>query len=863
MRKKLYLVDISSMFFRAFYAIRQLSNQSGMPTNAVYGVLSMTVKLLREVKPDYMAFCFDRPEPSFRRDIDPNYKANRTEMPEDLVPQVPYLRKLGHALGVPCFDRKGYEADDIIGCLTHYGLQHDLDVIIVSGDKDFAQLIGPHVTMYDTMKDARIDAAAALEKWGVEPRQMRDYLAIVGDSSDNVPGVKGIGPKGAQKLLNQFGDLDGIYTNLQSVDSKSVREKLDLAKAQAYLSQKLVTIVCDLDLGLSLDDLRLKPIVREDLRALLDELDFKSFAKTLLGNEVGNQVVPPPAESPSPASAPVPTAAVSAPVSRLGSDSGVVSFKWQRSDIGQLASSLQAKGLVWGTVSERGVYIAQDGVVHEVSGDWEPLGKMLSEKDLAWQGFDVKELWKHLRVKQGRAQWDHMLAAYVLKPGKEFDFPALLKLYVGEALPELPSPEQWMQAHQRLAFQLNERVQAQSGQKILHELELPLVRVLLDMENAGVKIDRQLFSEQSVELARDIQILEKEIHQMAGEVFNIASPKQLGQILFVKLKVPTAKKTKTGFSTDNEVLEKLIGEFPICGKVLQYRELAKLKSTYVDAIPALVREDGRVHTTFNQAVAATGRLSSTNPNMQNIPIRTERGNRIRRGFIAEEGKVFVSADYSQIELRVLAHISGDEGLKRAFANDLDVHAATAAEVFEVPLEQVTSEMRRQAKAVNFGLAYGQGAFGLAENLQIERKQASEIIQRYFTRFPGVKTYMQDIVETAKKQGYVESMFGRRRYLDELQSKSPMIRKFGERAAINAPMQGTSSDIVKLAMIRLAESTQYPLLLQVHDELIFEVEVSQAESAKQVIQSQMEAVGQLSVPLKVNVGSGANWDEAHT
>lgn len=895
--KKLYLVDVSSMFFRAFYAIRPLSNPSGLPVNAIYGFLSMTVKLLREIRPDYMAFCFDVSGDSFRKEIDPRYKANRAEMPADLVPQIPYIRTLSEALGIPCLEKHGFEADDIIGTLTKLGREHGLEVVIVSGDKDFAQLVKPYVSMYDTMKDVRYDEAGVIEKWGVEPRKMLDYLALVGDSSDNVPGVAGIGPKGAQKLLTEFESIEDIYGHLDKVAGASLIKKLEVGKDEAFLSKRLVTIVCDMQLGVQPEDLRLKPIVRDELAKLLADLDFKTFARTLLGSDAapvataattavqgsvshvlnpdGNEH-PTVAGSAGAANSSVRRAPLSAaPVGETRVESVAPQLgpiQETRLDLAGLAKWLKPGEETWAIQSERGAFLAQKSegpsgsgwTIAEVAALGPELGQMLSEKKLIYKGFDLKDFCKSHHVTQPKVDWDQQLAAYVIRAGSIESPHLLFTLYNGEPLPELPSPSQWLTAHVQLEAQLRRKIASIGGEKILFEIEQPLVPILLSMEQAGILIDKSALKEQSESLARDIASLEKEIHAETGEVFNIGSPKQLGHILFEKMKIPTGKKTKTGFSTDNEVLEKSSKEFPVAGKVLQWRELTKLRSTYVEALPALARPDtGRVYTTFNQALTTTGRLSSTNPNLQNIPIRTERGNRIRKAFVAAPGCNLISADYSQIELRILAHITSDEGLVRAFESNVDIHAATASEIFEVKLEDVTPEMRRKAKAVNFGLAYGQGAFGLAETLRIPRGEATEIINRYFTRFSGVKTYMSDTIEEAKTKGYVETVLGRRRYIDELFSKSPAVKKFGERAAINAPIQGTASDLVKLAMIKVGNPDHAKMLLQVHDELIFETKASDVDETCLEVAAKMEGVANLKVPLKVNTGWGPNWDDAHS
>ena len=888
--KKLYLVDVSSMFFRAFYAIRPLSNQSGMPTNAIYGFVSMTIKLLREIKPDYLAFCFDRPEPSFRKELDERYKANRTEMPEELKPQVPYIRKVSEAFGIACFDKLSFEADDIIGTLAKWGHENGCEVDIVSGDKDFGQLVKPNVFIYDTMKEIRYDVAGVVEKWGIEPRKFIDYLAIVGDSSDNVPGVKGIGPKGACKLLSEYDSLEDIYKNIDKIKPDGIRNKLIENKDEAFLSKKLVTIHCDVPIEFKAEDLRLKPIHREELHSLLMELDFKSFAKNLLGDNIG---APKTGDVPKAEEAPKPTtvsdmvgskwtgsaadfvrpATPSAPppqpeVSRVFD---IPKVEERRMNIEQVNRWLTPGSETWGIHTERGVMLAHDGVVAEVEGSWEDLGNLLSEKNLKWKGFDVKEFWKTIGLKApvslkngDPVVWDQMLAAYVARAGAIDDVRNLFTLYNGVPLPELPSPGQLYAAHQMLETNLRRKLATVNGEKVLAEIELPLVPVLYDMERAGIRVDVSALEKQSVGLTKEIAAFEKEIHALAGETFNIGSPKQLGQILFDKLKMPAGRKTKTGYSTDEDTLAKLANEFPIAGKVLQYRELTKLKSTYVDALPASVNKaTGRIHTTFHQANTATGRLASINPNLQNIPIRTERGTLIRRAFIAGEGLELISADYSQIELRILAHITSDAGLTKAFQSGIDIHTATASEVFGVKVNDVTSEMRRKAKAVNFGLAYGQGVFGLAEALRIPRGEATEIIARYFERFSGVRDYMEQTVEVAKKQGYVETIFGRRRYIDELFSKAPAVKKFGERAAINAPIQGAASDIVKKAMIDAYKKVSAQMLLQVHDELIFEAPKEHVEEIAPVAKSVMESAVKLSVPLDVNVGHGANWDSAHS
>ncbi len=873
--KKIYLIDVSSMFFRAFYAIRSLTNQAGMPTNAVYGLLSMTVKLLRDKKPDYMAFCYDLPTPSFRKEIDPRYKANRSEMPEELVPQIPYIKELALALGIPCFEKVGFEADDLIGTITKWARRENIEVEIVSGDKDFCQLVEPHVSIYDTMKEFHFDEAAVLEKWGIPPRKFVDYLSLVGDSSDNIKGVAGIGPKGAEKLLTQFDSLEDIYAHLEDVANKNIREKLASSKDDAFLSRQLVQIVLDIPLQLSTELVTIKPIDRENLKRILLELDFKSYVKTLLGESAtqAETVAPaaPIADSSAPTGAavqPVKNWANSlAPTVEVVDSFSHLNFETQRVELTQLTKSLKPNFETWGFKNDRGIYLVQEQNIFELAGDPKHLGERLSTLDLQWKGVDLKNFFKELFIFNPQVVWDQLLAAYVVRAGPVTDVKELFKLY-NAPIPELPSPEQYFKAQLLLEQQLKRKLADQNGEKVLTEMELPLIPILLKMEAAGIKLDIGLLKVESLQLAQEIKELEKKIQELAGTEFNVASPKQMGQILFEKMKLPSGKKTKTGFSTDNAVLEKLALDHPIATYILDYRELSKLKSTYVDALPAIAdKVTDRVHTTFNQSLTTTGRLSSTNPNLQNIPIRSERGQLIRKAFISENGERLVSADYSQIELRVLAHISGDEGMIEAFEKDLDIHTATASEIFAVPLDAVNSDMRRKAKAVNFGLAYGQSAHGLAETLKIPRKEAAEIVTRYFQRFPKVKSYMHEIVETAKSQGYVESIFGRRRYLDELKSSHGMIRKFGERAAINAPMQGSVSDLVKKAMIEVHKSSlihkiDARMLLQVHDELIFEVSSENAAQLEVECKQKMESAVKLRVPLRADVAQGKNWDELH-
>ncbi|MGZ3747140.1 MAG: DNA polymerase I [Pseudobdellovibrionaceae bacterium] len=858
--KKIYLVDVSSMFFRAYYAIRPLTAPSGVPVNAIYGFLSMITKLFKEEKPDYMVFTYDRKEPSFRKELYPEYKAHRTAMPDDLAVQIPYIKRLADYLGIPALEVPNYEADDIIGTLVNLGLKHHLEVVIVSGDKDFGQLIQKHVVLYDTMKDMKYDEVGVFEKWGVRPEQFIDYLALVGDTSDNIPGVDGIGPKGAQKLLEQFKSVEDIYAHLDKVTSKGVREKLERSREAALLSKKLVRIVTDVPVSDNFENYHLRPLQTDNLRALLQELNFKSFEKSLLGDATSHGTLHESVHGEG-AKLPEEVKISSLPSDVMAKVEAYVHIKEVTVTVEELVEKLQDKDKLWGFSDERGLFIGRDLELWAVEGLSSELGAATDKKYIRWSGFDLKKFFHQIDARKPVVEWDSSLAAYVVRAGDSSDFGGIYKKFIGTDLPEFASPAQVYKSHLELQHVLQDRLELFKGERILKELEFPLVPVLLAMENRGIRIDATLLKIQSAELTEELIILEKEIHHLAGGAFNVASPKQLGVVLFEKLGLTMGKKTKTGYSTGEDVLEKL--EHPIAAKVLQWRELAKLKSTYVDALPEMVSpQDGRIHTCFNQALTTTGRLSSTQPNLQNIPIRTKRGQRVRQAFIADPGKKLLSMDYSQIELRILAHISGDPGLQRAFREDLDIHAATAAEIFNVDLMHVTPEQRRRAKAVNFGIAYGQGAFGLAENLGISNSEAKTIIGRYFEKFGNVREYIESTIKTAHEKGYVETLFGRRRYIEELSSKSPMLKKFGERAAINAPIQGTASDLVKKAMIDISQEIPLAMVLQVHDELIFEGSEKELVSSVPELLRIMEAAMKLSVPLKVNYAIGNNWDEAH-
>lgn len=854
--KRLFLVDVSSLFFRAFFAVRPLTSPAGLPTNAIYGFLSMVMKLLKDENPEYIVFCYDRKDPSFRKDIYPEYKTNRSEMPEDLAPQIPYIKKLADILGIPSLEIPKFEADDIIGTLAKSGRRHGMEVFIVSGDKDFAQLLEDHIYIYDTMKSVKIDTAGAIEKWGVPPSQFIDFLALVGDTSDNIPGVKGIGPKGAQKLLTDFGNLEGIYKNIETIKG-SLKEKLIQNKDNAFLSRQLSTIVLDCIKVESEEEFRRKPFDRPALTAFLDELNFKTLEKNIWPLDVGARPLDGLARE-STGLQSIADNKSAAPIIEVVANSDLPEVHEATASLDELQKIIPKNSEVWAGQGAQGFYISYDRKVYAIHGDPHDIGKVSGQMSWRWKGHDLKSLWHLTNMTKPQGSWDSMLASYIIKAGESTEFDKVYSRYAGETLPDLLSSKERLQFEVKLESKLQKLLGDIHGDSVLADLDLPLASILYRMEKKGISLDSENLKKQSQEITKDISELEKQIHQSAGESFNIASPKQLAVVMFDKLKLPPSKKTKTGFSTDTDVLEKLSGVHPVADLVLQYRELAKLKSTYIDSLPLLVKADGRIHSTFNQAHTTTGRLSSTDPNLQNIPIRTLRGAKVREAFVAAPGYDLISVDYSQIELRILAHICGDENMINAFQQDLDIHAITASEVFSVNITEVSAEQRRIAKAVNFGIAYGQGAFGLAETLRISRTESSEIIKRYFTRFPRVQNYIEDTIQSARSKGYVETLFGRRRYLDELKSKNVAIQKFGERAAINAPIQGTASDLVKKTMIELDSKINCDMLLQVHDELIFECRSEIAKQQCQIITSVMQGVADYKVPLKVNSEIGKNW-----
>ena len=721
------------------------------------------------------------------------------------------------------------------------GRSKNLQVVIISSDKDFAQLVNDNVTVWDTFKNINYNPQKVFKKWGVYPHQMIDYLALCGDASDNIPGVYGIGPKAAQSLLSTYSSLEDIYKNIEKITSKKQKERLLSSQKEAFLSKDLVTIRTDISFDLKKEDLYIKDIHTKELKKILEDLEFRSFQNALLPSSskaIENENS---------------TSATRDSIKHLTLD--------------EAKKLLNKKHTLWGFILEDDILLGIDSTVFLIDPNDQSLISYLDSLKLNWKGFDLKSFWRKLKFKNPQsAKWSTLLAAYIIFSEKigslEYLYEKLRSdiqdIDLNKPFSSAPYQDIY-KLHLALESILKEKLKELDPSHIYQEVEIPLLPVLFDMEKYGFLIDTKYLLHQSKELKKEIDQVEAKIYSEAGMDFNISSPKQLSHVLFEKLNLPVIKKIKTGPSTESSVLEALAHFHPIAKDVIEFRRLVKLKSTYVDALPQLVNpQTQRIHTHFNQATVTTGRLSSSSPNLQNIPIKTKM---VRQAFIAPKGSYLVSADYSQIELRIMAHLSDDPGLKKAFEDDMDVHAATAKEIFSSAEDKKSEKEKRIiAKAVNFGLAYGQTAFGLSKVLQINQSKAREIIDRYFEKFPNVKTYTLEIIEFAKKHGYVETLFGRRRYIPELNSKNGLKQRSGERAAINAPLQGSASDIVKKAMISLFKEVKSPMILQVHDELVFEVPSNKVKSEVLIIKDIMENIVKLKVPLKVNIKSGHNWDE---
>jgi DNA polymerase-1 len=896
----LILVDGSSYLYRAYHVpnLQRLTNALGQPTGAMYGVINMLRSLIAEYHPRYMAVVFDAKGKTFRHQLYEQYKANRPPMPEELSAQVPELLEMVRAMGLPLLQVEGVEADDVIGTLARQAAGAGMDTVISTGDKDMAQLVDEHVTLVNTMSGTKLDTAGVVEKFGVRPDQIIDYLALVGDTSDNIPGVAKVGPKTAVKWLAEADTLDALMANAGAIGGK-VGDNLRASLEQLPLSRELATIRTDLELDTGIDALLVQPADRERLRVLYTEQDFTRWLAEL---DEGS------ASDPAAGST-----AVTADYEVVLEQAQLDGWLQRLSAAGCFAFDTETTSLDYTVARIVGVSFAvQPGqaayvpLAHDYPGAPEQLERtaVLRQLQPLLESREIKKIGHHIKydrnvlsnheIKLDGIGYDTMLESYVLdSTAIRHDMDSVALKYLGhctikyedvagkgrkqlsfnEVPLEMAAPYAAEDADitLRLHLAMWPQLTAEQGlEAIFRDIEIPLVTVLSDMEQAGVAIDTGMLARQSRELARRIVDIEQEAHREAGQPFNLGSPKQIQGLLYDKLQLPVLARTPTGApSTAESVLAELALDYPLPRLILDYRSLSKLKSTYTDRLPEQVSPaTGRVHTSYHQAVAATGRLSSSDPNLQNIPVRTEEGRRIRQAFVARKGCVLLAADYSQIELRIMAHLSADDGLLGAFAAGEDVHRATAAEVFGVEPAAVSNEQRRSAKAINFGLIYGMSAFGLARQLGIARGAAQEYIDRYFERYPGVQEYMEATRARAREQGYVETVFGRRLYLPDIRARNAQLRQAAERTAINAPMQGTAADIIKRAMIDLhrwqtrQRSLDVTMIMQVHDELVFEVKQADAEAAGKEIRTRMAAAADLAVPLVVDIGTGANWDEAH-
>ena len=901
--KTLLLVDGSSYLYRAFHALPDLRNARGEPTGAIYGVLNMLRRLAADYKPDYLACVFDAKGRTFRDEWYAEYKAHRPPMPEDLVRQIEPLHQAVAALGWPLLMIDGVEADDVIGTLARQATEAGMRCIVSTGDKDLTQLVNPNVTLINTMNNERLDEAGVEAKFGVPPRLMLDYLTLVGDSVDNVPGVEKVGPKTALKWLAQYGSLAGVMEHAAEIGGV-VGENLRRALPWLPQAKKLLTVYCDVPLPQKLDELVAPSQDEAELTGLFQRFGFKSWLKEPAQSA---PAAAEPGRQPQPVA---PDAIVCTYVTILDEEqltawlkridaAGLTAFDTETTGLDPLTAQLV--GMSFCVEPGSAAYLP---LAHNYAGAPQQLGvdRALAVLRSWLESADRPKLGQNLKydehvlanhgVRLGGIVHDTLLESYVLESHLRHDMGSLAERHL--QLATISYDDVTGKGAQRIGFEqvsveratgysaedadvtlrlhrcLYPRVQAEAGlDYVYRQIELPAREVLFRMERNGVLIDASLLEAQSRELGQKMMELEHKAHLEAGQPFNLNSPKQIGEIFFERLQLPVLKKTPSGApSTDEEVLERLAADYPLPKILLDYRSLTKLKSTYTDKLPRMVNPaTGRVHTNYAQATAVTGRLASTDPNLQNIPVRTAEGRRIREAFIAPPGCVIVSADYSQIELRIMAHISRDENLLRAFAAGEDVHRATAAEIFNRGLHQVTQEERRYAKVINFGLIYGMSAFGVAQALGLERATAQAYIDSYFTRYPGVARYMQHTREQARERGYVETVFGRRLWLAEIRAANSGRRQGAERAAINAPMQGTAADLIKLSMIAVQdwldrESLSARLIMQVHDELVLEVPHSELTRVREELPRLMAGVAQLAVPLVVDVGAGANWEQAH-
>lgn len=883
-RAKFMILDGNSLIHRAFYAIPLLTTSEGIFTNAVFGFVNMLLKILADEKPACVAVAFDKGKVTFRMDHFEQYKGHRKSTPDELRPQFALAKEVLGAMKIPVYELEGYEADDLIGTMTKLAEKEGYRTLIVTGDRDALQLVSPHTEVLLTKRGIteldKYDPAKVNERYGLTPPQIIDLKGLMGDASDNIPGVPGVGEKTALKLLREFGSIENLYEKLDSLPANKLTEKLAANKDLAFLSKKLATIVTDVSYDIDLAQCVCSEPDYEALLSLFRKFEFRSLIKStsekmrssgINAGAGGDQ-------EQGPVAGDYKQLSLEEGMELLASEihQGEIGIYYELTNPDPMLAELA--GLSWCIRPGQAHYVAGNQALqtqlfreeeHNISGLAGLVGARIGVKRFCHDAKRLLVALDRYGIRWSGIEQDTMLAAYLLNPtGRDQDLADLSAKYLGiNLMPGEPVHDACAKADiiMRLQEQLADQLAKNGMDDLYYNVELPLTRILADMEITGVKVDREQLKVMSGELGAKLEVLTADIYRLAGEEFNINSTKQLGYIFFEKLNLPVIKKTKTGYSTDVEVLEVLAEEHEIVARILEYRQLAKLKSTYVDGLAGLINpRTGKIHTSFNQTVTATGRLSSTEPNLQNIPIRLEEGRRIRKVFIpSEPGHLLVTADYSQIELRVLAHISGDANFIRAFREGEDIHTHTASEVFGVPDEQVTKEMRDRAKAVNFGIVYGISDYGLARNIKVTRKEAKTYIDGYLRRYPGVKRFMEEIIIKAREQGYVSTILNRRRYLPDIASPNHNIRSFGERTAMNTPIQGSAADIIKLAMVKVdsrlrEKGLQTKMILQVHDELIFEVPRSEMETVIPLIRDCMENAVQLDVPLTVDMKTGGNW-----
>ncbi len=876
--KNIYLIDGNSFIYRAYHAIRDLSNSKGFPTNAIYGFTNMLLKIIKERSPQAMAIAFDSPVPTERHRLYEEYKAQRPETPNDLVRQIPYIRKLVQAFRIKTYEIAGYEADDVLATLAQKAAEDGVDVFIVTGDKDMLQVLNGNIRIYDPMKNKIIKREDVLKRFGLPPERIPEVMALTGDSIDNIPGVKGIGEKTATELLKRH-TINELIENPGLIEKERFRDLIASEKDNIKLSLSLARIQRNVPVEIDYSECMLREPDWEELLEIFREMEFTSLVRMVPPMKLNVKYC---------------TVRRSEEIEKL---LGEIKDEMVLRGYMELPISSPVIGMAISTGKEPYWYIPMGHQTLEASVQITPedffgrLKGVFKEESIKKTGHDIKReivLLKRYGIEPSGRMYDTMIASYLLNPNKSnhsLEEAALDHLYLRKrsieetlgrkrSLEDLSIEEMAEIAADDLAVihslkkELFRRLKEEGLDSVYFDIEMPLVEVLADMEYTGIKVDREILGLISKEIERELSALQSRIFSLAGEEFNINSPRQLGRILFEKLGLKPKKKTKTGYSTEVKVLEELAREHDLPLEILNWRSLSKLKSTYVDALPKLINpETGRIHTTFNQAVTATGRLSSSDPNLQNIPVRGEMGLRIRRAFVAEKGYYLLSADYSQIELRILAHLSGDSALVEAFRTGVDIHTRTAMEIFDVGEDAVTPDMRRIAKTVNFGVIYGMSAFGLSEAIGVGRNDAQDYIDQYFLKHEGVQRYVQRIIEEARRLGYVRTLSGRKRAIPELSSGNAQQRALGERLAMNTPIQGTAADIIKMAMIRIyrrlkREGYKSRMILQVHDELLFEVKEDELDSVKDLVKEEMEGVMELKVPLKVEIGYGKDWAEAH-